>query len=417
MTYDPHNSSPDVGNPLSRCPFHNGTFTQHPAQKTAQPNEQPVSKAALERDAAGVWHVRGFAESRALLRLEGTTQAGFGAERISMMPEAIRPPVLHQEGEAHHEQRTKTARFFTPVTTDKKYRGFMEDYAKSLVAELKAQGRADLNAISMQLAVQVAAQVIGLTNSRLPGMTARINKFFHPMRDLSGARKLINELYTNLQTGKFFFLDVHPAMRARRGKPQEDLISHLVAEGHSAIEILTECVTYSAAGMITTREFICAAAWHFLDSPNLKASYLQADEKERYQILHELLRLEPVVGTLMRRAAKDLDLVTGGKTVTIPAGDLIKVSIYGANSDEDAVGDDPLSLCPARETAPKVPAYAMSFGDGHHRCPGAYIAIQETDIFLQELLKIETLVLESGPALDWDELTTGYELPEMWVSV
>ena len=220
-----------------------------------------------------------------------------------------------------------------------------------------------------------------------------------------------------MQTGKFFFLDVQPAIRKRRREPQEDLITHLIGEDYGGVEILTECITYGAAGMITTREFICAAAWHFLDSPDLKASYLAADEKERYQMLHELLRLEPVVGTLMRRAAKDLDLVTDGKTITIPAGDLIKVSIYGANSDKDAVGDAPLSLCPARETAPKVPAYAMSFGDGHHRCPGAYIAIQETDIFLQELLKIETLTLESGPALDWDELTTGYELPEMWVSV
>ena len=188
MTYDPQNSSPEVANPdLSRCPFHASTLSEHPTQKTAQPSEQPTHEAAVERDDKGVWHVRGFAESRALLRLEGTTQAGFGAERISLLPDTMRPPVLYQEGEAHHEQRTKTARFFTPTTTDKKYRGFMENYAKNLVAEIKAEGRADLNVVSMELAVQVAAQVIGLTDSRLPGLTARINKFFDPMPDSGGA--------------------------------------------------------------------------------------------------------------------------------------------------------------------------------------------------------------------------------------
>ena len=51
----------------------------------------------------------------------------------------------------------------------------------------------------------------------------------------------------------------------------------------------------------------------------------------------------------------------------------------------------------------------MSFGDGHHRCPGAYIAIQETDIFLTRLLALPVTV-EREPSLSWSEVTKGYEL-------
>ena len=60
-------------------------------------------------------------------------------------------------------------------------------------------------------------------------------------------------------------------------------------------------VTFGAAGMITTREFINVAAWHLFQDEALRARYLEADEPERFAVLHELLRLEPVVGNLKRR--------------------------------------------------------------------------------------------------------------------
>jgi cytochrome P450 len=52
----------------------------------------------------------------------------------------------------------------------------------------------------------------------------------------------------------------------------------------------------------------------------------------------------------------------------------------------------------------------MSFGDGHHRCPGATIAIQETDIFLRRLLALEGLRVARWPQLGWNPVAAGYEL-------
>ena len=50
----------------------------------------------------------------------------------------------------------------------------------------------------------------------------------------------------------------------------------------------------------------------------------------------------------------------------------------------------------------------LSFGDGAHRCPGAFIAIQESDVFLQRLLRLPLDVV-SPPQLRWNALIESYE--------
>ena len=59
----------------------------------------------------------------------------------------------------------------------------------------------------------------------------------------------------------------------------------------------------------------------------------------------------------------------------------------------------------------------MSFGDGHHRCPGSYIAIQETDILLRRLLALDGLRIERLPDLSWNDLVTGYELRKFIIAI
>lgn len=152
------------------------------------------------------------------------------------------------------------------------------------------------------------------------------------------------------------------------------------------------------------------AAWHLLEQPELKQRYLRASEKERHHMLHELLRLEPVVGHLLRRAEQAITIETDDETVHIPQGALIDVHVYDANADETAVGSDPLQFCPERERSSGVLPYALSFGHGHHRCPGAFIAIQETDIFLTKLLALDGLTMVKPPEMTRKDLVQGYEL-------
>jgi cytochrome P450 len=367
-----------------------------------------------------VWHVRGFEPARHILRGNGTRQAGFKAELVERVHTNRRRPILYEEGPEHLQHRKQTARFFTPATTSASYRDLMESLADAIVADLQRDGRGDLSRLSMRLAVGVASRVVGLTDSRLPGLHRRLEAFFTTdMRDYGWSpRGLYGLLRAQAQMLGFYLLDVRPAIIARRRKPQEDVISHLIEHGYGDSEILIECVTFAAAGMVTTREFICVATWHLLEQPELRQRYLAADEADRHQLLSEILRLEPVVGHLFRRATSDIEVEVNGESVTIPAGDLIDLHIYAANADETVAGEAPLAIWPGRKLkADRVTAAVLSFGDGHHRCPGAYIAIQESDIFLQKLLSIEGLQIERPPALNWNDLTQGYELRKFQIAI
>lgn len=287
-----------------------------------------------------------------------------------------------------------------------------------LIARFRREGRADLTAISMQLAVAVAAEVVGLTNSTIPGLDRRLDAFFDHRDDArTGIRARLAQLRNRSKMLAFFFLDVQPSIRARRRNPQEDVISHLLAREYNDTEILTECVTYGAPGMATTREFITVAAWHFLADPALREGYLAAPERERHALLEEILRLEPVVGHLYRRTAEPVGVTHDGITTTIPAGSRLDLHIHGANLDEAVTGPQPEAICPGRLILDKqTTAAVLSFGDGHHRCPGQFIAIQETDIFLRRLLALPGLRLEKAPTVTWDELTAGYVLRDCIIS-
>jgi len=406
-------------------PVEHGSLSYQKTSRNAGASPE-TSSTPLQRDAQGVWQVHGFEEARTVLRSSATRQAGFNAEQLEKIPGVTNKPILYMEGKAHQQQRKQTARFFTPKTVSSSYRQFMETLADQFVNELKRKKRVDLSQLSLKLAVQVAAQVVGVTNSRLPGMDRRLDAFFQQQPSSQEMIPLLRwkpftrlrQLFHQRHVLAFYWLDVRPAIRARKRQAEEDVISHLISQNYTDAEILTECITYAAAGMVTTREFISIAAWHFLERPELRDRYLTTPEEERLEMLHETLRLEPVVGNLYRRATADIPLESQGKKVVIPEGDMMNIHIYAANVDETVVGEEPLALCPGRPIqGERIPSMIMGFGDGHHRCPGSYLAIQETDIFLHRLLTLDSLHMERTPILNWNELTTGYEIRNFIIAV
>lgn len=372
------------------------------------------SSVPVEQDSNGTWHVRSFSVARKLLRGDATRQAGFKAELLEKLPQQGRTPILFLEGPTHHEQRRLTAPFFTPRAVDTRYRELMARLADTVIARLAREGRGELSAMGMEMAVGVASEVVGLTDSRLPGLDRRINAFFAGGLDAEGGRlrRLSQALVAQLRLARFYWLDVRPSIAARRVQPREDVISHLLSQGYRGSEILTECITYGAAGMVTTREFITVCAWHLLEDAALRDRYLSSEESARHTLLEEILRLEPVVGTLFRRTTTEVAI----DDVTIPCGALVAVDVRAVNADKSVSGEAPLTLDPDRCPMHRAGSAVMSFGDGHHRCPGGFLAIQETDIFLMRLLQLPGLRLEKAPNVGWNDLVTGYELRQAWLA-
>jgi cytochrome P450 len=363
-------------------------------------------------DVDGMVYVGEFAAARQVLRSDGLRQAGFRAEVFERFAGRKNAPVLFQDGEAHQKQRSATARFFAPKVVGTRYRKLMEELSERLVERFRSAGRAELDAMSLEMAVAVAAEIVGLTESAHGGVAERLNRFFTatgPQRGwLSAIAGFAAGQYKMLA---FYLRDVRPAIRDRRETRREDVISHLLDQGYTDREVLTECLTYGAAGMATTREFIVMAAWYLLEREDLRDGFLGSDEKGQVALLEEILRLEPVVGALYRRAERELTLESEGDFIHVPAGALVKVDVRAANTDPAAAGACPFKVDPGRDVqASKASDSLMSFGDGSHRCPGAAVALQETAIFLDRLLRVPRVHLSRPPTVTWNPLISSYEL-------
>jgi cytochrome P450 len=383
-------------------------------RRSGRPDE--TDSPRVER-AGGVWRIRSLAAARQVLQARhATTQAGFTAEYV---PKGYTKhhPILFSDGELHDHQRKKVARFFAPKVVSNRYRELMQESAERLVETAVADGSCTLDEMALRYSVEVTREVVGMTESDVEGMSRRLERFFNqPPFDITRPglgrtrRQWAAAAFNGLAPiARYWFADVRPAVRARRREPREDVVSHLIAEGYSNLDILVECVTYGTAGMVTTREFIAMACWHLLDDAALRERYLAADEPERLAILTEIIRLEPVVGHLYRRVQEAVEVSDGDENWTIPPGDLVDVCVRPANADAAAVGDDPLGLCPHREVAQGVDRAGLSFGDGSHKCPGQPLAILETDVLLTTLLRRGARV-RRAPRLGWDDLVAGYRL-------
>lgn len=376
--------------------FHNGAY------------DQP----AFERISSKEIRVRGIDLARQILRGNGWRQAGFMADLANRFTRSSRAPVLFQEGEAHRKQRSATARFFAPKVVAMRYRQLMDEQSARIMRDFRSMGRADLDSMGMELSVAVTAEIVGLNDSSLPGLANRLNSF------LADEQQRVGKLAASLRIVvafcrilRFFFCDVMPAIRSHRIQRREDIISLLIEQGYSTREILTECITYGAAGVATTRELIVLAAWHLFDRPELRKRFLDSDEAGRIVVLEEVLRLEPVVGTLYRRAERDIILNDNGRPEDVSAGTLLAIDLRAVNADPAAAGVCPHRLDPDRQIQDhRLPGSLMSFGDGAHRCPGAAIALQESAIFLNQLFRVPGIRLARAPTISSNSVVESYEL-------
>ena len=353
--------------------------------------------------------VTSFAAARRVLRTRTARQAGFTAERTREVSFIERLPVLFLEGEQHRDIRRSTARYFTPRHVAR-YDELMTQLAGSLVAGIDSRRDTRLADLTLVMAVRVAAQVLGLTDSRVPGLERRVERFSHAGDGAprsSGSMSPLRQVRQRAVVGAFLALDVAPAVKARREHPRDDLISHLLAQQVSTTDILVEAITFATAGMITTREFISLAAWRMLLDEDLRHAYLTApDEQRRFDLLHEILRLDPVVGTVYRELGEPVEVA--GRIVA--QGSLLAIDIAAANVDPAVFGADADRLCPHREVPKGVSHQGLSFGDGHHRCPGEFLAIRESDVFLRALFAVPGLRLVGTPRIGVNETVKGYEV-------
>jgi cytochrome P450 len=386
------------------CPFSVNRDERKSARIAAEhavlePGAQVISKFSFARD---------------VLRNSIAKQAGPGGDRFDK-ENPDQAPVFFLDGEAHRRKRGAIARFFTAKAVTTRYRAVMERTTDMLLSQIRAAGHARLDRVSLQLAVTVAAEIVGLTNSDQAAMSSRIRRTLLPTPPSMWPwlARLLGPIAARYHAVNFFYRDVLPAIRARRVTRSDDIISHLLDEGYSDKAILVECMTYAVAGMVTTREFIVMAAWHLFERHALRERFLTTGEDDQIAILEEILRLEPVAAMLFRRPTQQM---TNPAALPIPAGTLLTIDVRAVNSDESVTGACPHVLDPDRAKRMNTAGGYLSFGYGNHRCPGSQVALHETRVFLDRLLRIPGVALQREPQIGWCEMLMSYELRDAIVA-
>jgi cytochrome P450 len=361
---------------------------------------------------------RTFAFSREILRSADMKQGGGDAEHLVMdNPDHV--SFFFLDGDAHRRRRASVAGYFTPKAIVTRYHPLMKRTMDEIVAELQSKGSGVLDELSFKLAAYVTLEVLGLTTG-----SDKDIRIARRMRTILNSNKsydrrpiprfirevLLGWFYKSLHAWRaleFYKKDITPAAELRRKEPREDVISYMVKENYSMKSMIMECMTYGGAGVATTREFMVMASWQLFDHPDLKERFLNGTEEDQFAILEEILRLDPIAGFLYRRVTKDIPETTGGP---LKEGDLLAINLRASNSDEAVTGACPHQLDPDRAKKMKVVGPYLSFGDGPHRCPGAQVALHETRIFLDRLLRVPGIRLVKPPQVGWNWSTQGYEL-------
>lgn len=366
----------------------------------------------IEKDANGTWHVRGYTEARDLLK-EDMIQDGFNAEELRKVGFE---GVLYMSGEPHRQMRAAIAKYFSPTTVQNTHMAVIEKTADELMAKLKVNKRMNLRVLSRDMATVIATAVIGLEPTK--GLIYRLDSMLHS-GPMPGNKFLaaLQSLRGNYLRFAFLLADVMPAIRRKRKQPTNDVISYMVSKNKKPLEIWVESIVYGAAGMATTQEFILVVMLHCMRDAKLREIMLSDNAQARMDALNEILRLEPVIANIYRLPKEAVTVKSEGREHTIPAGERIAFHIYDVNVDEKATGSAPEKVNPHRQLEKGVYRSMIGFGSGPHRCAGEHLALAETDVFIQKLLKLPGLRIESGPNIIRNDTVEGYEVNDLIVAV
>jgi len=371
-----------------------------------------VNDPRLEKDAHGIWHVRGYSEARDLLK-EDLIQDGFNAEELR---KAGFDGVLYMSGDPHRQMRAAIAKYFSPATVQNTHMAIIQKTADELIGKLKTQKRINLKLLSRDMATVIATAVVGLNPTQ--GLIHRLDAMLHAPKLSENKLTAKYQFYQgHYRRFAFFFADVLPAIRRRRKNPQNDVISYMISKNKKPLEIWVECIVYGAAGLATTQEFICVVLLHCMKDAKLHEIMLSDNVEARHEALNEILRLEPVIGKIYRKANEPVTVKSAGQAVTIPPGERIAFHIYDVNVDTKAAGEAPEKLHPHREMEKGVYRSMLGFGSGSHRCAGEHLAIAETDVFIHDILKVPGLRIESGPDIIRNDTVEGYEVSNLILAV
>ena len=335
----------------------------HPALRRLREAE-PVSWLP----AIGGWLVTSAALVDRVLRAPGAFTVDdprFTTARV------VGPSMLSLDGAEHRRHRDPFAKALRVPETQARLAEAAASEASRLVAGLASgPGEAELRrGLAGQLAVAVMADMLGL-DAKPAQLLAWYDAIVGGVSALSVPDAAVSD------TAATAFGELSACVEAALAQPAEPSVLTAAASSLPVAEIVSNAAVMLFGGIETTEGMICNAAWYLLGDQAAWRDVV-ADPQLIANAVEEALRLEPAAAVVDRYATTD---VTVG-TAEIRSGDLVRVSVTGANRDP-AVFTDPDRFDIHRGNARQHWAFAV----GPHFCVGAQLARTEAVAAISALL-------------------------------
>ncbi|HEY8576251.1 MAG TPA: cytochrome P450 [Devosia sp.] len=337
----------------------------------------------------GHWCFAGFKDVSALLRdkrfgreiLHVATREELGMEEPKAHTAAFdlteKHSLLNLEPPAHTRLRTLVNRAFVSRHVEQ-LRPRIIKLANEMIDSFEGEASVDLiKAFAAPIPAIIIAEMIGLPAESAPQLLAWSNRMVAMyMFGLSHE----TELDANAASQEFMDF-VGDAIRERRRKPTEDLLSHMLTSDRdgdvlSDEEVMSTAILLLNAGHEATVHTTGNGVKSILES-DIDPVTLFSTPEQTEATVEECLRFDAPLHMFTRYALSDLDY----DGIALRKGDVIGLMLGAANRD-------PKRFTQAHSFDPfRTDGANVSFGAGIHFCIGAPLARIELQVAMGELFR------------------------------
>lgn len=285
----------------------------------------------------------------------------------------VGPSMLSLDGAVHTRHRKPFTAPFRPADVEARFAAFVSEEVDRLIESFRLDGRAELRrSFAGPLAVAVVAEALGLPETE-------------PADVLDWYAAIVDAVSTVSAGGDIGPRAVEAVRRLgeRVGAtvdacPHGSLLAEVAAppDGLATSEVVSNAAVLMFGGIDTTEGTIANVVLHLLSAPDQLAAVV-AEPGLLANAVEESMRLEPAAAVVDRYATRDVTL----GTAPVAAGDLVVVSLAGANRDP-AVFAEPDAFDVRRPNARQH----LAFAHGPHFCLGIDLARLETITAVRGLL-------------------------------
>jgi cytochrome P450 len=311
--------------------------------------------------------------------------------------QVVGPSMLTLDGDEHRRHRDPFAGPFRLAAVRDRFAELVPLETDRLIDAIAPYGHADLRrSLSGPLAAAVVTRALGFDGADVDAVLGWYEAIVRAVTGITAGEPLSDE-------GR----DAYTALSAAIAPSLDHGDSLLAAAAGDAGGLARERVISNAAVMLfggieTTDGMIANAVGHLLAHPD-QLELVRADPTLLPNAVEESLRLEPAAAVIDRYATADTEVAGAA----IRRGDLVRVSIAGANRDP-ATFPDPDRFDVRRENAQRH----LAFAHGPHVCIGMHLARLEAHTAVERLLRrlpnlrlaraaaARGLVFRKPPALD-----------------